>query len=222
MPRPGWYPGSTLSVPLLRFWDGARWTPQTRLVDSDPGGGGAKPPRKRRWWQAVKWGAVGAFVLAAAVIGVALARGQQVCSVNTQGEFVFVTKDEQCVPKAELAKAQEGLNGELAAPKAEAAALPVPSTLPDLNGRWAALGGITYVITQGGSNATIEEFVPGFGFTANGVGTVTEQGAQFAFQAFNGSTGYGDYMLREPGVLVGTVTNVTLNAVTSVVLTRVG
>jgi len=176
------------SVPLLRFWDGARWTSQTRLVDRDPALGGDKPaPRKKRWWQVVKWGAVGAFVLAAAVVGIALARGQQVCSVNTQGEFVFAGKGEQCVPKAELAKAQESLNDELAAPKAEAAAAPVPSTIPDLNGRWAALGGITYVITQGGSEATIEEYIPGFGLTATGIGTVTEQGAQFAFQAFTGS-----------------------------------
>ena len=46
--------------------------------------------------------------------------------------------------------------------------------------------------------------------------------AQFAFQAFNGSTGHGEYTLQQPGVLVGTVTNATLNTVTSVVLTRVG
>ena len=101
LPRPGWYPDSTSSVPLLRFWDGARWTSQTRLVDRDPGPSGEKPTRrKKRWWLVVKSGAVGAFVLAAAVIGTALARGQQVCSVNTQGEFVFAAKGEQCVPKA--------------------------------------------------------------------------------------------------------------------------
>ncbi|WP_414647963.1 DUF2510 domain-containing protein [Cellulomonas sp.] len=54
LPRPGWYPGLTSSVPLLRFWDGARWTSQTRLVDREPGPGGEKPaPRKKRWWQVV-------------------------------------------------------------------------------------------------------------------------------------------------------------------------
>jgi len=46
--------------------------------------------------------------------------------------------------------------------------------------------------------------------------------AQFAFQAFNGSTGHGEYTLQQPGVLVGTVTNATLSTVTTVVLTRVG
>jgi hypothetical protein len=44
--------------------------------------------------------------------------------------------------------------------------------------------------------------------------------AQFAFQAFNGSTGFGGYTLQQPGVLVGTVTNATLSTVTTVVLTR--
>lgn len=98
----------------------------------------------------------------------------------------------------------------------------MPSTLPDLNGQWSETGGITYVITQGGSGATIEEYTPGLGLTATGVGTVTEQGAQFGFQAFNGSTGFADFSLQGLGVLVGTVTNTTLRTTTSVVLTRVG
>lgn len=211
------------SVPLLRFWDGARWTSQTRLVDRDPGPGGEKPaPRKKRWWQVVKWGGRRRIRARGGRRRHRAREGAAGLQREHQGEFVFAGKGEQCVPKAELAKAQASLNDELAAPKAEAAAAPVPSTLPDLNGRWAALGGITYVITQGGSGATIEEYIPGFGLTATGIGTVTEQGAQFAFQAFNGSTGYGEYTLQQPGVLVGTVTNATLSTVTTVVLTRVG
>lgn len=236
LPRPGWYPDTTSSVPLLRYWDGARWTSHTRLpgkVVTAPGG--ASPtadspvPRQARLpaptgrrWVAVKWGAVAAFVLAASVVGITLARGQQVCSVNTQGEILFATKGEQCVPKAELAEAQENLTEDLATAKADAVEAPVPSSLPDLNGQWSAPGGITYVITQGGSDATLEEYTPGLDLTATGVGTVTEQGAQFDFWAFDGSTGFVVYSLQGPDLLVGEVTNTTLNVTIPVVLTRSG
>jgi len=236
LPRPGWYPDTTSSVPLLRYWDGVRWTSQTRLPGEAVTARSGAPPMaaspvsvqtrtpapKGRRWLAVKLGAVATFVLATAVVGITLARGQQVCSVNTQGEFIFATRGEQCVPKAELVRAQESLREDVAAPKASAVEAPVPGALPDLNGQWSLTGWITYAITQGWSDSTIEEYTPGLGLTATGVGTVTEQGAQFEFTAFNGSTGFGVYSLQEPGVLIGTVTNTTLNWTMPVVLTRTG
>jgi len=165
---------------------------------------------------------VSAFVLVAVVVGVALWRGQVVCSVNTKGEIIFVGKGEQCVSKAELAKAQQTLTDQLATTKADAAAAPVPSTLPDLNGRWSGPYGIAYVITQGGSSATIEEVTPGLGLTATGVGTVTEEGGSFQFKGFNGSTGFATYAPQGPNALSGLVTNQTLGVQTPMLLTRVG
>lgn len=118
---------------------------------------------------------------------------------------------------------QENLSADVAASKESAVEAPVPTGLPDLNGRWSvASGGITYVITQGGSEATIEEHTPGLGLTAVGVGTVTEWGAQFEFTAFNGTTASGAYSLQEPDLLVGTVTNTTMSWTTQVVLVRTG
>src|SRR5665647_1418753 len=141
LPRPGWYPDSTSSVPLLRFWDGARWTSQTRLVDRDPGPGGEKPaPRKKRWWQVVKWGGRRRLRARGGRRRHRAREGAAGLQREHQGEFVFAGKGEQCVPKAELAKAQASLNDELAAPKAEAAAAPVPSTTPALNAGGAARG----------------------------------------------------------------------------------
>jgi hypothetical protein len=233
-PRPGWYPDTMSSVPLLRYWDGVAWTSRTQLPaapgppapPSSPVPGQApdpaQPAPKKRRWMAVKWGAVATFVLAAAVVGITLARGQQVCSVNTSGEFIFATRGEECVSKDQLADAQESLRADVAAPKADVVEEPVPGVLPDLNGQWSAAGGITYVITQGGSDATIEEYTPGLGLTATGVGTVTEEGAQFQFTAYNGTTGFGVYALQGPDVLVGTVTNTSLNWTMPVVLTRTG
>lgn len=230
---PGWYGDTQSSVPLLRFWDGNRWTKQTRLPDGGGSAtpvtaatagtaGGPTPQPPRRWWQAVKWGAVAAFVLVTAVVGVALWRGQVVCSVNTKGEIVFVGKGEQCVSKTELAKAQQTLTDQLATTKADAAAAPVPTTLPDLNGKWSGPYGITYVITQGGSNATIEEITPGLGLTATGVGTVTQEGGQLQFRAYNGSTGFATYVPQGPNALSSVVTNTTLGTQTPMTLTRVG
>ncbi len=231
-PGPGWYPDTTSTVSLLRYWDGARWTSQTRLpAEVVPTPGGAppaaasqtpKPATTGRRWRAVRWGAVATFVLVSAVVGISLARGQQVCSVNAQGEIAFATKGEQCVPKAELAKAQEDLSQDVAASKADAVAAPVSTSLPDLNGIWSDAGGITYVITQGGSDATIEEYIPGLGLTATGIGTVSELGAQFGFTSFDGSTGVAEYSPQGPDVLAGTVTNSTQGTTTQVVLVRVG
>ena len=230
-PRPGWYPDATSSTPLFRYWDGARWTSQTRLRDAGgfrppaaPVGTSAPkaPPKRGRGWQAVKWGAVAAFVLAASVIGIVLARGQEVCSVSTQGVVVFATKGEQCVPKGELEKAQQGLTNDVAEPKADAAAAPVPPSLPDLNGQWGAAGGITYLITQGGSDATIEEYTPGLGLSATGVGTVRENGAEFWLTAYNGTTPTAQLDLQGANVLAGTVFNPAMNVARPIVMTRSG
>ena len=192
-----------------------RWLRRDRVEHLDPA------PKKRRG-RTVAWGAVATFVLAAAVVGITLARGQQVCSVNTQGEFTFAAEGEQCVPKAELDEAQKSLKEDTDAAKAIADEAPVPVSLPDLNGEWSMSGGISYVITQGGSEAIIEEYTPGLGLTATGAGTVTHQGAQFEFTAINGTTGIGTYSLQGPGVLVGTVSNTTLGWTVPVMLTRTG
>lgn len=229
---PGWYPDTQSSVPLLRYWDGSRWTTQTRL----PGGDGRDPatsvpttasapatPVRQRWWQAVKWGAVAAFLLATGVVGVALlVNHQQVCSVSTKGEFIFAPRGEQCVTAKELEEKQQVLSQDVAPSKARAAAAPVPSSLPDLNGQWRGTGGTTYTITQGGEQATIEEYTDGFGLSATGVGTVSEEGAQFQFTAFNGSTGLAQYLLTGPDTLSGTVTNLTYRTQMPAVLTRIG
>lgn len=225
---PGWYPDTQSTVPLLRYWDGSRWTTQTRLPPT-PGGGTtpvadtASPPRPRRWWQAVKWGAVAAFLLATGVVAVALfVNHQQVCSVSTKGEFIFAPAGQQCVTKQVLDEKQQALSQEVAPAKAAAAAAPVPSSLPDLNGQWRGAGNTTYTITQGGSQATIEEYTDGFGLSATGVGTVSEDGAQFQFTAFNGSTGLAQYALAGPDILSGTVTNLTYRTQVPALLTRVG
>ncbi|WP_345204481.1 DUF2510 domain-containing protein [Fodinibacter luteus] len=227
---PGWYPDTQSSVPLLRYWDGTRWTTQTSLRPADGGGSppsaattaSARPPRSR-WWQAVKWGAVAAFLLATAVVGVALlVNHQQVCSVSTKGEFTFAAAGEQCVPKQELDEKQQALTQDVAPSKAAASAAPVPPSLPDLNGSWLGAGGSTYTITQGGSQATIEEYTPGLGLTAAGVGTVSDAGARFQLTGYDGSTGFADFQLQGPDTLSGVMANVTYQLQAPAVLTRTG
>lgn len=229
--RPGWYRDSQSSLPLLRYWDGTRWTNQTEL----PAGAASSPaapaaaaptpsatPNRPKWWQAVKWGAVAGFLLASAVVVVALLNHQVVCSVNPKGEIAFAGKDGQCVQKQELAQSQQTLTNDVSAPKAEAAAASVPYSLPDLNGQWRAVGGITYLITQGGDQATIEEYTPGLGLTATGIGNVTDQGAQFRFTAYDGSSGTATYALQDANTLSGVVTNNNVGTQIPVVLRRVG
>jgi hypothetical protein len=75
---------------------------------------------------------------------------------------------------------------------------------------------------QGGSRATIEEYTPGFGLTATGVGTVSDTGARFQFTGFDGSTGIAEYQLQGSDTLSGVVANLTYRVQTPVVLTRIG
>lgn len=230
-PPPGWYADSSASGPSLRYWDGTRWVvPDVPGGAGTPGRGpavvaagpGAKGPRSRGWWRAVRWGAVGTFVLVAGVVVYVLAQGQQVCQVNMQGEFTFAAEGEQCVARAELAKQQDELAQDVAGTKEEAASAPVVPSVADLNGTWSAAGGVVYVITQGGGVATIEEVSPTYGLTGTGTGTVGDQGASFDFTAFDGSVGYVELTLQGPDTLVGTFVNTTHSTTSPAYLTRTG
>lgn len=216
--QPGWYPDQNSSTPLLRYWDGRQWTSDTKLpAPPEP----PQPEGRRRYRsRPIKYGAIAAFVLVAVVIGIALSRGQQLCSANTAGTLTFATKGEGCISTSKQAELEANASED----KAALTANNEPGvTAGAFDGVWTSTSsGSTYRITQIGDQATVEEFTLGIGLTATGTGTIDGEVATFDFVAGNGTNGTAQYTLIDPNSLAGTISNNQLGTQQFDTLVRTG
>lgn len=162
-------------------------------------------PRRRRHFSV----AVGTFVVLTVVVSVTMAGGRDVCKVDFAGSIEFceeeVTPEQIIAAQTETEKRLDTLESEAVASAQDAQE---PATV-NLSGQWQANNGLTYVITQYGSEAVIAEYTA-YGITATGYGTVDSRGfVDFQYQAVDGSVGTAYLELMEENHLVGQFASVT-------------
>lgn len=181
------------------------------------------PPRRRR--RTVVWPL---FLLAAAVVGVALMKGQDIRSVDpTSGKVEFYSSGE-AVSESDVSDGQQALEGrvrdleERAREQAGGAQAPDPGQVPglvDLNGVWTGDNGLRYQIQQYGQQSVISE-VADFGVSATGSGVVSGDTVTYDYWALNGTYGRATLRLTGPRTLEGTFQNLTTGQATPARLTR--
>lgn len=221
----GWYPDPVAGDPtLLRYWDGAAWTTHTARVGAATPTPGTTPTpttpatnerARRRWLVPVKWGALGAFALAAIVVGVALASGQQVKEVDpSSGKITFYSSDRTVdadVARAEIEGSQDEIDerlDELESDVRSAAPADPAVDVADFGGTWTGSNGLTYQIDQYGDLAVIQELSP-FGVSAYGEGTIVGGSALFTFTAYDGTIGEAALSMVDADTITGEFVNYT-------------
>ncbi|MEM7326319.1 MAG: hypothetical protein AAF531_24755 [Actinomycetota bacterium] len=173
----------------------------------------------------VKWGALGAFLLAAVALAYGIGRGQDVRSVDpTSGRIEFYsTGGEDGTDIAQIEARQGELSNRLETLEQQARTGAdqgsVPATTADFTGTWSGANGLTYVITQFGTMAVIEERSV-YGTTATGEGTVFGDTAEFTYVAYDGSFGRALLTLVSDAEITGTFFNDTYGLSSPAFMTR--
>lgn len=223
MPPAGWLPDPMGQPGTLRYWDGARWTQRVAHVGVGPAPVAAPHGRPKRR-STIKWSALAAFVLVVVVVAFALSRGQEVKRVSADGSIEFYSSGDRAAAEPEVVRESiEAQQPEVDAQVADLAAAAQQSgandaQVADFGGTWIGANGLTYVISQFGDAAVIEERTA-FGTSAYGEGTVRGGRAQFFFVAFDGTQGQADLTLVNESRIEGTFLNFAFGS-SPAVLTR--
>jgi hypothetical protein len=202
---PGWYQ-DPWNAAAQRYYDGRNWTERVRPAGAptpttQPKGGG------KRLAGVI---AVATFLLATAVVCYAMARGQNVKSVDTHGKIEFFDNGKE-YSQDDIRKQQGNVQAQVddaqEAAKRTASNTPAPPSTPNLAGTWQGGNGLTYGIAQYGIQLVIQEMTT-WGITAVGRGMVDGARVSFAWQAFNGVTGTLDLTVAAGGRRMdGTITS---------------
>ncbi len=192
---------------VVHQWDGYQWVPQgaapapswTRhgTPPAKAGSANTRQPRHRRGGGLKLLVALAAIAFAATGLAAGLLNGQDVSGVNpATGEVSFYPGggNEAQASETDIA-AIESNQGEIEDrldtleqnARNEGGQAPAPDVL-NIGGVWSGSNGFTYVISQFGELAVLEE--QGFyGTTAYGEGQVFATGASFTYGAYDGSFG---------------------------------
>jgi hypothetical protein len=146
-------------------------------------------------------------LLVIVVVGFALAHGQQIKTVTSDGDIEFYSTGDR-VPEVQVAEQVEAAQSDLQADtralqqQADAVADSTDSQLPDIAGRWSGENGLEYYIYQYGDQVVMQE-VSDIGVTAAGSGIFDGTTVQLEYQAADWSTGYAELTLEDPSRLSG-------------------
>ncbi len=223
---PGWHPDPMGQPGVLRYWDGARWTRHVAQV------GGAPPaertvapkPPGHRVGRTIRWGTLGTFVLVVVVVAVAMLNGQQVSKISADGTIEFYSSGDRAATEPDVVQdsiesQQDQIDERVEDLEANAQEVGVDDPgLADFDGNWTGANGLTYVISQFGDAAVIEERTQ-YGTSAYGEGTVDGRRAVFFFTAFDGSQGEADLTLVTENRIEGSFVNYAFGT-SGAVLTR--
>jgi hypothetical protein len=162
------------------------------------------------------------FLVALAVIVYAMARGQDVESVDAKsGKITFYSAGRGSLDRTQIEQRQSTIEKRTSdlETRARSAGSEQPGSATNLSGTWRGANGLQYQIQQYGSQAVIEEISP-YGVTAVGSGEVSGQQVQFAYQAIDGSTGIAQLTMADEGTLRGTFMNYSCACTVPAVLRR--
>jgi Protein of unknown function (DUF2510) len=210
---PGWYPDPWGPQGALRYWSGAAWTSEV---------GPPAPPQApeqdgERASTGLKVFGIGGLALVVLVVATIMlvSRGQDVGEISTPVLGVKFTS-------SQVAQAQPELEARLAQLEQRAgqdqASAPAAVTALDISGVWNGPAA-DYVITQYGTEVVVEE-VTAYGTTGVGIGLFDGELLQIQYEALDGSTGLGEFMIVGGDTLSGAFQNSTYGTIESAVLTR--
>jgi len=180
-------------------------------------------PRGRFFRSLLFWGVL-------VVVGVtvaALATGGRFGAVEISGDGGFRIEFDNSAGGAEglspdqVGQAQPELDDRVSALEERAQSSEASNTQAgiDVSGTWQGSNGFTYRFEQYGSSVVFQEEAPGYGITAVGDGVVDGSTVYVGYQAWDGSTGSGQFSAGG-GTLQGTVTNALTGITGSLELTR--
>lgn len=212
------------------YWDGNQWVPHEQPQPADqpsPRDGNANGSNGGA--SGLKWFvSIAGVIIAFVALGYAMSRGQDIERIDaSSGEVSFYPgggqesaassedisdiEDSQAaidrrVEQLEAAAAQEGASAD-------------PTGVADFTGTWSATNGFTYVISQFGDAAVIQEQSL-YGTTAYGEGTIDESQASFNFTAFDGSFGTASLQLTGTNQIQASFFNATYGTSSTLFMTR--